>query len=43
MEEIEKFHEELDKLAEDIMIRNNNLDIPYTYLNPEVLESSITE
>ncbi|XP_075869586.1 hydroperoxide isomerase ALOXE3-like [Nelusetta ayraudi] len=42
-EMIGKFQEELVKLAEVIMTRNNDLQIPYTYLNPDLLESSITE
>lgn len=42
-EMIKKFQDELASLAEDIMIRNERLEIPYTYLNPDLLESSITE
>lgn len=39
---IDKFQEELSLLSEAITTRNAKLEIPYTYLNPSIIENSIS-
>lgn len=39
---IKEFQEELKKLSEDIKNRNSGLDLPYTYLDPDVVENSVS-
>ncbi|CAI5638824.1 unnamed protein product [Oreochromis niloticus] len=39
---IKEFQEELKKLSADIKARNSSLDLPYTYLDPEVVENSVS-
>uniref|UniRef100_A0A3Q0SWZ0 Lipoxygenase domain-containing protein n=1 Tax=Amphilophus citrinellus TaxID=61819 RepID=A0A3Q0SWZ0_AMPCI len=39
---IKEFQEELRKLSEDIKSRNSGLDLPYTYLDPDVVENSVS-
>ncbi|KAF7642226.1 hypothetical protein LDENG_00261880 [Lucifuga dentata] len=38
---IQDFQGELKALSEDIKARNKNLEVPYTYLDPEVMENSV--
>ncbi|KAM4595729.1 polyunsaturated fatty acid lipoxygenase ALOX15B-like [Fundulus diaphanus] len=38
---IEKFQEDLRKLSEQIKDRNKKLPLPYTYLDPEMVENSV--
>uniref|UniRef100_A0A3B4GDL0 Arachidonate 15-lipoxygenase B-like n=1 Tax=Pundamilia nyererei TaxID=303518 RepID=A0A3B4GDL0_9CICH len=39
---IKEFQEELKKLSADIKARNSRLDLPYTYMDPEVVENSVS-
>lgn len=39
---IKRFQEELSRLTEAITTRNATLEIPYTYLNPSLIENSIS-
>uniref|UniRef100_A0A3Q4MQ93 Hydroperoxide isomerase ALOXE3-like n=2 Tax=Neolamprologus brichardi TaxID=32507 RepID=A0A3Q4MQ93_NEOBR len=39
---IKEFQEELKKLSADIKARNSSLDLPYTYMDPEVVENSVS-
>ena len=39
---IKEFQAELSFLTEEIAARNSQLEIPYTYLNPNQMENSIT-
>ncbi|XP_049915015.1 hydroperoxide isomerase ALOXE3-like [Epinephelus moara] len=39
---IKEFQAELSYLSEEITTRNSQLEVPYTYLNPAVVENSIT-
>uniref|UniRef100_A0A3Q0T218 Lipoxygenase domain-containing protein n=1 Tax=Amphilophus citrinellus TaxID=61819 RepID=A0A3Q0T218_AMPCI len=36
------FQEELKKLSADIKARNKSLELPYTYLDPKVVENSVS-
>ncbi|XP_067439057.1 arachidonate 12-lipoxygenase, 12R-type-like [Thunnus thynnus] len=38
---IHDFQEDLKRLSDDIKARNKSLDIPYTYLDPAVVENSV--
>eukprot|EP00064_Thunnus_orientalis_P023611 superscaffoldBa00009111_g23861 len=38
---IHDFQEDLKRLSDDIEARNKSLDIPYTYLDPAVVENSV--
>ncbi|XP_060883484.1 polyunsaturated fatty acid lipoxygenase ALOX15B-like [Labrus mixtus] len=38
---IKEFQGDLEKLSEVITIRNKNLNVPYTYMNPTVVENSV--
>lgn len=38
---IHAFQEDLERLSVDIKARNKKLDIPYTFLDPEVVENSV--
>lgn len=42
LQKIKEFQEELKKLSADIKARNSSLDLPYTYLDPEVVENSVS-
>lgn len=39
---IEDFQEDLKNLSAEIKARNENLDLPYTYLDPEKIENSVS-
>ncbi|XP_071335429.1 hydroperoxide isomerase ALOXE3-like [Trachinotus anak] len=39
---IKKFQAELSDFSEEIITRNSQLEVPYTYLNPAQIENSIT-
>uniref|UniRef100_A0A3P9C9A5 Arachidonate 15-lipoxygenase B-like n=1 Tax=Maylandia zebra TaxID=106582 RepID=A0A3P9C9A5_9CICH len=39
---IKEFQEELKKLSADIKARNSRLALPYTYMDPEVVENSVS-
>jgi hypothetical protein len=39
---VEAFHEDLHRLSEEIQARNQQLHIPYTYLQPEHVTNSIS-
>ncbi|XP_035992941.1 polyunsaturated fatty acid lipoxygenase ALOX15B-like [Fundulus heteroclitus] len=39
---IKKFQDDLKKLSKKIKKRNNKLDLPYEYLDPEKVENSVT-
>ena len=38
---IKDFQEELQMLSKVIKARNKNLDVPYTYMDPEEVENSV--
>ncbi|KAL3999918.1 cytohesin [Sarotherodon galilaeus] len=39
---IMEFQEELQRLSAEIKTRNKDLDLPYTYLDPKVIENSVS-
>ncbi|MED6239036.1 hypothetical protein ATANTOWER_000911 [Ataeniobius toweri] len=39
---IKEFQAELSYLSEEITLRNSQLEVPYPYLNPAVIENSVT-
>lgn len=41
-EMVKKFQTELSLLSQEIATRNAPLELPYTYLDPSAIESSIT-
>ncbi|XP_041855695.1 arachidonate 12-lipoxygenase, 12R-type-like [Melanotaenia boesemani] len=41
-EKIKKFREELATLSKEIKARNEKMKVPYTYLDPEVVENSVS-
>nr|XP_024655336.1 arachidonate 15-lipoxygenase B-like [Maylandia zebra] len=42
LQKITDFQEELKKLSADIKARNSRLDLPYIYLDPDVVENSVS-
>uniref|UniRef100_A0A3Q2GF11 Arachidonate 15-lipoxygenase B-like n=1 Tax=Cyprinodon variegatus TaxID=28743 RepID=A0A3Q2GF11_CYPVA len=42
LQEIKRFKEQLKKLSQAINERNKHLDLPYTYLDPKVVENSVS-
>uniref|UniRef100_A0AAZ1WVB9 Arachidonate 15-lipoxygenase type B n=1 Tax=Oreochromis aureus TaxID=47969 RepID=A0AAZ1WVB9_OREAU len=42
LQKIKEFQEELKKLSADIKTRNSSLDLPYIYLDPDVVENSVS-
>ncbi|CAI5638833.1 unnamed protein product [Oreochromis niloticus] len=42
LQKIKEFQEELKKLSADIKARNSSLDLPYIYLDPDVVENSVS-
>lgn len=39
---MKRFQAEMARLTEDITVRNEKLEIPYTYLIPTMVENSVT-
>ncbi|XP_030604384.1 hydroperoxide isomerase ALOXE3-like [Archocentrus centrarchus] len=42
LQKIKYFQEELKNLSAEIKARNESLDLPYTYLDPEMVENSVS-
>lgn len=39
---IKRFQRELEELSANIKLRNEPLNIPYPYMDPELMENSVT-
>ena len=42
LDSIESLQKRLEEIAKDIKVRNQDLDVPYTYMLPKGIPNSIT-